>query len=760
MVTITISTVITLFSFTIYFSVKPMVTRFEKQKNSETMSAIQVTVGSILTSMKEFSLSIYKSDEMYTLMQNKSSASSYDVAESLRKLEDLFISQEKVHSIGIFFPETEVMLNTHQYMYYNDTVLHTLIDKHTLPIGKLFGRSFHPLEANTDDSTLLTIAFDYLEYSPILKRPIMFVNFHIDWISEIVNTLEKSSTSRYILLSNNDDFVLPLDEDEEHLILFQEYLKNYSQELPRQGKIHQGWIKLNNKRWLVSSMTFNRSTLVLVGLKSYGDVFQNWKNTQIVILVISFGMLIVSALIGMLISYLLYRPIQHLTDHFTANRRTESWDESEIEMLKNIYDTAQSEYQEYRSAHMDNEDILVEYQLKKMLMGVFDESENDWVKLSEEVVGIDLTQSLRLVYLEVVNNKAEINSVSFLNLNSEDIILDAVPLMATQMLGSFRSIQMNENEFYLLGNSNETYPVFSEKLDNIINSIGHQSGITVKALYYPFLIKRDELHKTFQILRKKRDLIFLIPDGSSVSVMKFTSYNKNSYQGFSKLIEDILLAIRGGKVLLVDKLIDKGTDFVATAYPDLARSHLQEMFRQILSTLSEIEQNNSGELTDWLKDRSEIISNPIIDIFTFRNQLKEMIGDFFLRSEISVDEKHLILIQSVQKYIKNNYRDHNINIEQLAYKFHINSSNLGHLFKQINGIGVNQYVNKLRISKAVEYLITTDMKVKDISYQVGFGTLSYFYRSFKSELAVSPTTYRVMTSCRVSKISETRNLKI
>jgi transcriptional regulator GlxA family with amidase domain len=53
-----------------------------------------------------------------------------------------------------------------------------------------------------------------------------------------------------------------------------------------------------------------------------------------------------------------------------------------------------------------------------------------------------------------------------------------------------------------------------------------------------------------------------------------------------------------------------------------------------------------------------------------------------------------------------------------------------------------QYVTHLKIQKASEMLMKTDLSVKEIAEWMGFEYQSHFTKQFKSILNISPSDYR------------------
>lgn len=105
-------------------------------------------------------------------------------------------------------------------------------------------------------------------------------------------------------------------------------------------------------------------------------------------------------------------------------------------------------------------------------------------------------------------------------------------------------------------------------------------------------------------------------------------------------------------------------------------------------------------------------------------------------------QRHRDALYCAIDYINNSYCC-DITIEEAAKVAMLSHSYFRYLFKQMTGKTFVEYVNGLRITKAIELLKTrSDMKVADICYEVGYNNVNHFNRSFRQETGVTPMTYR------------------
>jgi AraC-like DNA-binding protein len=83
-----------------------------------------------------------------------------------------------------------------------------------------------------------------------------------------------------------------------------------------------------------------------------------------------------------------------------------------------------------------------------------------------------------------------------------------------------------------------------------------------------------------------------------------------------------------------------------------------------------------------------------------------------------------------------------MNMEKLALDLNIDYSIFRKIFKEYTGISPGQYHLSLRIRQAKELLINTNLSIKEISYRLGFESIFYFSRVFKSKTGINPTEYK------------------
>lgn len=98
-------------------------------------------------------------------------------------------------------------------------------------------------------------------------------------------------------------------------------------------------------------------------------------------------------------------------------------------------------------------------------------------------------------------------------------------------------------------------------------------------------------------------------------------------------------------------------------------------------------------------------------------------------------------IYNIADYISDHYAE-SISLDGLAGIFYLSKFYLSRSFKEVTGYGVNEYVNILRTKRAKQLLEETTLSVSEIAGTVGYESITYFEKVFKTYMSISPLKYR------------------
>jgi len=99
------------------------------------------------------------------------------------------------------------------------------------------------------------------------------------------------------------------------------------------------------------------------------------------------------------------------------------------------------------------------------------------------------------------------------------------------------------------------------------------------------------------------------------------------------------------------------------------------------------------------------------------------------------------LIQDAIIYVHTHFRE-NISVESVAKTVHLSPNYFSEYFKRQTGEKFSNYMLRLRIEYAANLLRVSDLSVKEIAYESGFNSASYFSNTFKDYYGASPEQFR------------------
>ncbi len=115
------------------------------------------------------------------------------------------------------------------------------------------------------------------------------------------------------------------------------------------------------------------------------------------------------------------------------------------------------------------------------------------------------------------------------------------------------------------------------------------------------------------------------------------------------------------------------------------------------------------------------------------------------------------VIKRMYYYMEKNYGQE-MKLESFARMFNYNANYLGKIFRKEIGDSFNNILDSIRIANAKRLLEETDLKVYQISEQVGYKNIDYFYLKFRKYVGISPKEYQKEIADRVPDGERRKNI--
>jgi len=119
----------------------------------------------------------------------------------------------------------------------------------------------------------------------------------------------------------------------------------------------------------------------------------------------------------------------------------------------------------------------------------------------------------------------------------------------------------------------------------------------------------------------------------------------------------------------------------------------------------------------------------------FYNEITLQANDFKISSEYKDFLKECIRI------VESHLTDPGFTIKILAAEIGMSHSTLYNRIKSISGQSTNSFIRFIRLRRAAQILITTDITISEVAYQVGINDIKYFREQFQKLFGVKPSEY-------------------
>lgn len=114
-----------------------------------------------------------------------------------------------------------------------------------------------------------------------------------------------------------------------------------------------------------------------------------------------------------------------------------------------------------------------------------------------------------------------------------------------------------------------------------------------------------------------------------------------------------------------------------------------------------------------------------------------------IRSVNVENSKEIPIISTVKNIIEKEI-NRNITLDEISEAMNISKYYLCHIFKKTTNMTLTDWKNYLKIEKAKELLVSSDLKIIDIALECGFGNASYFSEMFAKREKITPEAYRLL----------------
>lgn len=155
---------------------------------------------------------------------------------------------------------------------------------------------------------------------------------------------------------------------------------------------------------------------------------------------------------------------------------------------------------------------------------------------------------------------------------------------------------------------------------------------------------------------------------------------------------------------------------------------------------------------DWLIDASQLNggsggeSSPAMESRQARGLLAAAIAGVLETLDAAAPDSRATveppLVSRVRVFVQNQLGDHQLSVRRLAEQARCTPDYLSNVFSVATGEHLTAFINRQRIERAARLLRECTLTSKEIAWACGFATQTYFIRTFRARMGVTPKTWK------------------
>lgn len=155
-----------------------------------------------------------------------------------------------------------------------------------------------------------------------------------------------------------------------------------------------------------------------------------------------------------------------------------------------------------------------------------------------------------------------------------------------------------------------------------------------------------------------------------------------------------------------------------------------------------------GVDADWLKQaRKTYFETPVLTAERFQaalqllNVFAQYVTEFASRQALASIAPEPEAVASAKQFVQDHVEEP-ITLDQVIEHVHVSRFYFCKLFKKATGMTLTEYVARVRVEKAKSLLVDPSLRISEVVFAAGFGSVPRFNTVFRAHVGMAPTEYR------------------
>lgn len=732
----------------IYYNMRNYVASMENKKSELILSQMKYNLEYINDMIRDICISAYLSTDTKVLMYLEGDET-YNEMSLINRINALRVrSNSLIHSIHVYNNNKKVLYSTfHSFKADDEECMNIINNTHPLPILKPVMRNFHDKLTGESTPVLSYFMYDLIDSNNVMDGGIV-VNVDVKWLMNSVVELNEISSAdeKIYVYSLRDHSFLDSGKEADQAQNEMQLIKNELDGLAGNFQTSAGLvpsfdIDINGSKYFVSYVAINNTDWILIKVQPGLTLKEYFNKIYISIITIAGIALLLGTLAYYAISRRLYKPVLNIMNMLPADGKTSSKDEFEI--IHNTFEQYAQELDMLKSKYSSYSDIAKSFFLRSLLLDSPSVKAEDISNAGDEYnLKIDVTKPISICLVRINGYK---------NLANENILEDAklakfaVQNITAELCGRrfpCETIDMEGDYFVLIQNSGslsqtELASLFREIQSTCLSKLNISLSITISKTVQNYSLLTDLYNKTvynsnYRVILGSHSIIY----DEYIDSLRLSNDTRKVFR-----LQDKLMANLNEPM----DIIHKNINAVFAALKELEYYSIVFSVVRMQKIILEVINNINGKNTDSVIELPYFINYNTLESSSLDEIKEELIS---ILSEIKSKDlpgakysNTSSIALSVKSMIDREYSDVDLNASKISDILNISSSRLSSIFNRYMNMTIPEYLNNVRLMRAVELLKNSDHSISTIMQMVGINNESYFYRLFKTKYKMTPREY-------------------
>ena len=563
----------------------------------------------------------------------------------------------------------------------------------------------------------------------------VFISLDMEKITEHV--LGTGAQSGAVLDENG---MVLLADSRESLILNPEFCSQILSWICESGPVSGSSLKSFNKRQYLCAFFIDPiQNYIYFNSVPYSEIVGPMKAQRNLLLGVAAVTFLSAVLIQYFVAKRLYRPLEKITEELRDSKYAAGAGTDEFSLIRHVYEKAILEIQELEEQNAFYQPRLKSDLLRGLILGSRDVEQTEEL-LKKNGWDIPFDGMFIICFFIERSREGDVLGPVMQTKIGQHLHRKLGPLFYTEC------VPIASDQVVCMINTIQEIPITFGELVTLLESarkeLSNEGDLTVTICLDGVTGRSEDISRIYRRVLELRNYRFVLGYNQIIYPGRIMELMPECLTYPDKLADEILSDMLHGRKDVFDENVEEFLHILGQYSYQPARLLYNRLYLDLLFQTQKLNASGTSEnekdflekpfrMPETLMEGADILS----EVFTRYQKWKAA-------AEQLKGNKHFERIEESRRYIEEHYNDFNLSAGMVAEYLGYSANYFARIFKSITGFYINDYIRQIRIMKAQELLVNSDMTITSIAEASGFSTANYFYAIFKKETGLTPAAYR------------------